>query len=190
MRAPRSHLFLIGGNLIVVGLLVLLALDMAGVDWRRGKENPTGASKAPPVSDEPKPTPLSERPPLTDFSRLNTSDIFGTDPDRPTPKEPTPAPVLEETRLNLRLKGTVVGEDLSSYAMIVDGRTRFEEVYRVDEYVQGARIVSIQKEGVILQGAKGREFLRMPQPGEGGPRASRASHRAQRKRTPRPRKQQ
>jgi type II secretory pathway component PulC len=189
MRTSRTNLLLIGANLIVLGFVGLVALDMAGVDWRRNTNDQDSPSKTPSVSDAAKPAPLSQHPPVAKFSLLNTADLFGTDPALSVRKEPVQAPVMEETRLNLRLKGTVVGENLSSCAMIMDGRTRIEEVYRENEYVQGARIVSIQKEGIVLQGAKGRELLRLPQPGSEKSPAPRASNRVKRKKAPPPKKQ-
>lgn len=101
---------------------------------------------------------------LQQFEKIARTDIFRTDqPNEPVKPRPQQT-VLQETQLSLELRGTVVGQDSPSYAMIRDGRSRQEEMYRVDEYVQGVRIEGIRRDGVILQGAEGREFLRLCEP--------------------------
>jgi glutathione reductase (NADPH) len=136
-----------------------------------------------PVGD---PSRLLNRKPLQSFSAVFAGDIFRTNKPVEPARPRVPEPVLQETRLNLRLKGTVVGEDTPSYAMIYDSRTRKEEMYRVDEYVQGVRIERIRPDGVILQGEEGRELLRLAEPDPKGRPPRQGPKQPSRKRRPGP----
>lgn len=54
------------------------------------------------------------------------------------------------TDLNLKLKGTVVGKDRDSYAIILDGTTNKLDLYHLNDFIQGTRIVGILSDRVIL----------------------------------------
>lgn len=151
------------GNLALWGLVLYIGTTIGLGLWQDSRAVPealvdedTGAVPAQPVK--------SGKVPDRAIERLVKEDIFRTE------EIPKPGPLpresveLKETPLNLQLRGTAVGDNTSSYAMIFDGRTRKEEVYRVDEYVQGARIVEIKKDGVVLQGKDGKEILNLSAP--------------------------
>jgi len=169
MHAELEEFALTRTNLKIVFVLVNLALwgliIYAGVSigmdiWSGGKTDP---ELAPAGDSQPTAvrTPIEGRKPVQTYNRIVAQDIFGTTRKTVQPKAVQPVQPIElkETPLNLKLKGTVVGDNVASYAMIFDGRTRKEEIYRVQEYVQGAKIVEIRKDSVILQGSKGKELL-------------------------------
>ncbi len=162
----------------VLGLFVLVFYVGARIvltEWG-GRDLSTDASKA--VREEPaeRPSPLTDRRPIQSFQAVSAGDVFRVGRGGGPSKPEEPRPVLQETRLNIRLKGTVVGHESASYAMVLDGLTLKEEIYRVDEYIQGVRIEDIQRDGVVLQGPKGREFLRLDEPAPATPgRGARAT---------------
>ena len=86
---------------------------------------------------------------MSDYAAISEKDVFRSS------KGATKSAVNEEadievTELNLALKGTVVGEGRSSYAVIVDNDSGKEDVYFQDDFVLGARITRITKNKVIL----------------------------------------
>ncbi len=172
-------------NLVLFALVVYASARVALTEWR-------GEDNSPPTSREVRAEPaekakhLLDQRPLQSFQGVTAGNIFRTAGNGGTGKSEAPQPVIQETRLNLQLKGTVVGQESTpSCAMILDGRTRKEELYRVDEYIQGSRIESIRRDGVVLQGAKGREFLPLAEPDHKGPAGmSRTTERRQRPAVP------
>jgi len=75
-------------------------------------------------------------------------------------------PVTEEktiksTELDLKLKGTVVGENRNSYAIILDGKTNKEDLYYLNDIVQGARIVQVLRDQVVIELKGVKEVLLM-----------------------------
>lgn len=165
----------------MLALVVYVGAQVVMHRWPRGSQT-SKIAEGHPIEPSETPSPLSSRKPIQRFEVIATGDVFRTHKPAVPRKAVERQPVLQETKLNLQLKGTVVGEDSPSYAMILDGRTRQEEMYRVDEYVQGVRIEGIRRDGVILQGEKGREFLRLAEPELGAPSAKvpRAVQRRQR----------
>jgi type II secretory pathway component PulC len=86
---------------------------------------------------------------LEQFQNIIQDDIFNTSKDTPN-SAAKDYNVLKVTDLNLTLKGTAVGDKGSSYAIILDGSTNEEDLYRMNDSVQGARIVDILSDRVIL----------------------------------------
>jgi len=85
-----------------------------------------------------------------DYRIVIDHDIFGTT------KTSTKGPLKQEesvklTDLNLKLKGTVVGEGRDLYAIIWDGSTNKENLYYPNDFIQGARIVRVLIDRVILE---------------------------------------
>lgn len=100
---------------------------------------------------------------LKEFQSIIAKDIFNT------LKDTSGSPVVnkgrgnaKETNLNLKLKGTAVGENNISYAIIFDGSTGKENLYELNETVQGARIQEILADKVILNKNGKEETLFLP----------------------------
>ena len=85
-------------------------------------------------------------------------NIFNSRPVPPI--SPTETPVTEMPDLKLRLIGTVVGGAQSSFAIIEDLTSREQHLYRLDDLVtQGARLVKIERNEVVLQRGSIKETL-------------------------------
>jgi len=80
---------------------------------------------------------------------------------RPVPSiSPIETPAVEMPGLKLRLIGTVVGGAQSSFAIIEDLTSREQQLYRLDDLVaQGARLVRIERNEVVLQRGSIKETL-------------------------------
>jgi type II secretory pathway component PulC len=86
---------------------------------------------------------------LKDYEVIIRRDIFKTK------KVPQKADVEQEkpikiTDLNLKLMGTVVGKDRDCFAIIMDGSTKKPQIYHLNDFIQGTRIVGILSDRVIL----------------------------------------
>jgi hypothetical protein len=149
-------------NLVFWGLAIWAAASVGLSLWSGGRDLPGSASLGPSPPAAAGPADGGGTSAKT-FNRVVAGDIFRTVKPAALPGAPDEVD-FKETRLNLTLRGTVIGENVSSYAMIFDGQTRKEEIYRTFEYVQGTRIEEIRKDGVVLQGKNGRELLSLALP--------------------------
>jgi type II secretory pathway component PulC len=97
---------------------------------------------------------------LKDYQSVIRYDVFDTTisgPVVPVKDEKT----LRFTDLNLKLKGTVVGENRNSYAIILDGKTNKEDLYYLNDFVHGARIVQVLTDRVVFELKGSKEILLM-----------------------------
>jgi len=77
-------------------------------------------------------------------------NIFNSRPPQLTSVPQTAVDEMPE--LKLRLIGTVVGDSLSSFAIIEDQTKKEQQLYRLDDIVpQGAKLVKIERNEVVLQ---------------------------------------
>ena len=82
---------------------------------------------------------------------------------------------MEETKLQLKLWGTVTGNTRQSYAVIEDTQKREQNLYRVGDSVQDATVKAILRAKVVLSVNGQDEVLAMEEMQEGGPSRSIAS---------------
>lgn len=85
-------------------------------------------------------------------------DLFGTRTQEPSPEPPEPEPPPEPAPLRLRLVGTISGPPELARAVIEDLGSRSQNMYRIGDIVQGARIKGIDRDRVVLDLA-GRETV-------------------------------
>jgi len=93
---------------------------------------------------------------LKDFEPIIKKDIFKTPDDTSGAASVNKGKNAQETALNLILRGTAVGDNNASYAIIFDRSTGKEDLYEINATVQGARIQEILADRVILN-VNGRE---------------------------------
>jgi type II secretory pathway component PulC len=97
---------------------------------------------------------------IQDYQSIIRYDVFDTTtggPAVPVTEEKT----IKSTELDLKLKGTVVGENRNSYAIILDGKTNKEDLYYLNDIVQGARIVQVLRDQVVIELKGVKEVLLM-----------------------------
>jgi len=112
---------------------------------------------------------------LKEFELIVKKDIFKTPEDTSGAASVNKGGAnKQQTSLNLKLRGTVVGENNASYAIIFDGSTGKEDLYELNATIQGARIQEILADRVILNINGKEEALILPIKKSGG---SRQAHR-------------
>jgi type II secretory pathway component PulC len=144
----NSKRMLVLGNLVITALVFWMAASivLTWVSQKRSEDFLKGGASRPPSSREAVPR---QNKTLADYAVISEKDVFrstkGTSQGAGTEEAD-----IKVTELNLELKGTVVGEGRSSYAVIVDHDSGKEDVYFQDDFVLGARITGITRSKVIL----------------------------------------
>lgn len=105
-------------------------------------------------------TGLSRRP-LSAYKKVVERDLFDTRTDAAPAARKVDTSTLEETKLNLKLWGTVTGGDEGEYAVIEDLKSREQNLYRVGDAVQTATVKDIFREKVVLSVNGQNEILQM-----------------------------
>jgi general secretion pathway protein C len=102
--------------------------------------------------------------PLASYKAITDRNIFNSSSET-TAAEPKAEAVdidkLEETKLKLKLWGTVTGQDKRAYAVIEDSKAREQNLYRAGDSIQNAVVKLILREKVVLRVADKDEILAM-----------------------------
>ena len=149
-----------------------------------GKPDLKDQSPAPggPESNAPATTPLpedartvaSEKPDVQVIIQRNIFQLIQQEePPKETEQQPAvarkTAPEAVPTSLNLTLQGTVLGDEHTSRAVIIEAKKNEQKLYHIGDAVQGAIIESIERGKVILDVFGARETLMMNKREGGGP---------------------
>ncbi len=100
--------------------------------------------------------------PLSEYKAIEERNLF-----RLAGKQEETGPVkvdiaaLQETRLQLKLWGTVTGNDQNAYAVIEDIKQRVQQLYHVEDAILNAIVKEIHREKVILEVDGAFEVLQM-----------------------------
>ncbi len=174
--APRKILWAV--NLGLAGLLVYLAFGAV-------VQNPADADarRTPPPRDEVVPSEPDRRAVgRQECIPVLNRNVFGvtvrTVPPKKSPRpEPRPAPQESLPPLQVKLLGTIAGDDAVCRALLEDVRSHSADIFCVGDHVQGARVESIGDRRVVLVRNGRREIvhLAISPGGKGRPSRSRAS---------------
>lgn len=144
---------------ILITLLCLTGLVYGGVSlWydrvqeRMAEILPVSQSDQVPQRDSTieQPSGEAEQSGPVDHQIIVTRNIFQAVVDIAGEKQPVEAESLEETSLQLVLLGTVVGDEENARAIIVDEKEKKQELYRIGDSIQNAKIEKIVRGKVIL----------------------------------------
>ncbi|MGD9010428.1 MAG: type II secretion system protein GspC [Desulfobacteraceae bacterium] len=115
--------------------------------------------------------------PFGDYRAILTRDLFKTTktPLATAPKKEVNLDDMEQTKLNLKLWGTVTGTEEQAYAVIEDTQKREQNLYRVGDSIQNAMVKMIRRAKVVLQVDGRDEVLAMEEIKQGGS-SRRVSH--------------
>ncbi|MFO7713374.1 type II secretion system protein GspC [Desulfosarcina sp.] len=106
--------------------------------------------------------------PLSAYNAVLERNLFKTGSESTPQQQQVDVESLEETKLNLKLWGTVSGSSDGTYAVIEDVKTREQNLYRAGDSIQTATVKEIFREKVIL-GVNGKdEVLQMQELESGG----------------------
>ena len=90
-----------------------------------------------------------DQPPLSRYRAITRRNLFNTSPDMEAPAQALNVDDLRKTDLNLKLWGTVTGQDRRAYAVIEDTKTRQQDLYRIGDSVQNATVKLILRQKVV-----------------------------------------
>jgi type II secretory pathway component PulC len=147
-------------NLVLSGLIGLVLANIIVTHLQDRQGAPPSSVRTEGEAFLSIPERLATPKPASHFHQIVARDIFNTRREAETARPPA-ARNLEPTKLDLRLKGTVLGEGGPSYAVIQDGKTREQHVYRVGDVISGARVAGITWDDVILDVERKQEALRL-----------------------------
>lgn len=90
--------------------------------------------------------------PLSYYQKVNDRNLFktGKAPEIKSESQVVDTGKIGLTDLNLKLWGTVTGDDVSAYAVIEDTKARKQNLYRTGDAIQSAVVKLILREEVIL----------------------------------------
>ncbi len=116
----------------------------------------------------PTPTPVRSQPPqrssLAIYQPIITRDLFHVGGKEKTQPRVDPAKDLEDTELNIKLWGTVTGNDALKYAVIEAtgaSQRREQHLYREGDRVETATVEKILDDKIILSNQGRRQVLQM-----------------------------
>jgi general secretion pathway protein C len=169
-------------TLLNLAFIALGAYFTAGLIYQIWGLRLQTAEPAPMVASESRKASRVAQKPLSGYRVIARRDLFET---RKSPAA-TPATQsgidledLGQTKLNLKLWGTVTGDPQQSYAVIENTQDRQQNLYRVGDSVQNATLKMILRSKVVLTYNGQDEMLAMEKIEQAGvsprPRASRPS---------------
>lgn len=85
-----------------------------------------------------------------DYSIISKRNLFGKVEDKTKEKTPEPEPVLTTTSLNLRLLGTIGGEDSDQRAFIQNKSSNNQDIYFRGDAIEQAIIKEVDRGKIIL----------------------------------------
>jgi general secretion pathway protein C len=89
--------------------------------------------------------------PLSYYRSVNDRNLFNLKEDEPQKAAPkVEVEELKQTKLQLKLWGTVLSGERDSYAVIEDAKDRSQNLYKINDQVQNAVIKEIHREKVVL----------------------------------------
>lgn len=147
------------GNCVLIGMAFLMTISIVGtwVSQRRAEDFLKGDAAGPSNSRSAVPRQAKS---LADYGLISERDVFraaGGTAQGPAVEGAD----IKVTERNLQLKGTVLGEGRSSYAVIVELDSGKEDIYFLDDFILGVRIAQILKNRVIFDANGMQEALLM-----------------------------
>jgi type II secretory pathway component PulC len=148
MNKMNFKRILLLANICLSALIIWTAVHIV-LTWRSGtKGDKKPQALASHTGDSGKSS--AQRPkPLEHYGRIIHHDIFNTLENKPA-KSIEKRKITKLTDLKIKLRGTVVGKTHQSFAIIFDRTTQKEDLYRINDFLQGARIAAILSDRVIL----------------------------------------
>ena len=148
-----------GGNFACLALLGYVIAGMLA-----GPAGPTRSDTPPKPYNTQKPARLARKSISPEESNIILErNIFGSASGAdatPLQKAPAEEPIVK-TKLQLRLLGTVAGDADVACAVIEDTSTKIQDLYRLGDVIQEARIERIERNRIILARGDTKEVLEL-----------------------------
>ena len=136
-------------DILLIGLVLWLGADIV-IGWTSSTLGNKAAPSTKNGEEKQGLSAVASMKSVRNYYYIIARDVFGTAQKRQTSAPVLNAKKVEATQLPLRLKGTVVGDERESYAVIQEGNADKEKLYAVNDKVQSARIIRIESDQVIL----------------------------------------
>ncbi len=151
--------------LILINLLLLTGASYLGVSSFYQVVGTRFEVTNPATEDSEKtaaPTRESVKP-LSEYKAIEERNLFRLAEKQAPVSESVKVDIeaLEETKLQLKLWGTVTGNSQNAYAVIEDLKQHVQQLYHVEEAIQNAIVKEIHREKVILEVNGSFEVLQM-----------------------------
>jgi general secretion pathway protein C len=157
---PKKYFMIVNVLLITAGVYFgVSAFYTIGTAWLSPGEKPQAYSRKVDLQQQ------DDHPPLSRYRAITKRNLFNTNPDIEVPARAINVDNLEKTDLNLKLWGTVTGQDRRAYAVIEDTKTRKQELYRIGDSIQDATVKLILRQKVVLSVKDRDEILGMEEIG-------------------------
>jgi general secretion pathway protein C len=145
-------------NLICITVSTYFVVDgfYAGLAAMLTDQPPSAQQPAYPVSASDPP-----QRPFSAYKVVLDRNLFGTSSVAESQNKKMDVESLEETKLNLKLWGTVSGANEGDYAVIEDVKTHEQDPYRKGDTIQTATVKEIFREKVVLNVEGKDEVLQM-----------------------------
>ena len=159
----------------VINLICITMISYFAVDGFYGSIGARLTGR--PVSDEQPVYRVNEvdapRKPLSAYNAVLERNLFNTRSAAAPKNEKVDVASLEETKLNLKLWGTVSGTKDGDYAVIEDVKSREQDLYRTGDTIQTAVVKEIHREKIVLT-VDGKDEVLQMQDLESGKSAARS----------------
>jgi general secretion pathway protein C len=99
--------------------------------------------------------------PLSYYNTIIERNLFNIQKTPEKKSEKVDIEGLKQTELNLKLWGTVTGDEEKAYAVIEDTKTRKQNLYRIGDAIQQATVKMILRQKVVLRVDDRDEILEM-----------------------------
>ena len=148
--SAKQYLWL--GHLLILGIIVWSGVNL-GMTFFTHRLDDMAGEKAP-IEISENLTPKSRS--LREYENIVRENMFSLQPKKQTtPKQPAAAPapkqVVEKRNPNVRLRGTIVGRQSNqSYAILETIKTRQQDLYRVGDQIDDAKLVVVAPEEIHL----------------------------------------
>ena len=144
-------------NLSLAVLIIWMAYNIFRT-WRGGGELKKGLEKGKVVMADTHNLSSPKEKKIGDYLSVIEQDIFKTAQDsREAPSEKEEE--IEITALDIKLRGVVLRKEEPSFAVIYDEKSKKEDIYYLNDYVQGARVVQVLPDRIILSRGGKQEAL-------------------------------
>lgn len=146
----KAKTYFVMANLTLVGIAAYLGVDAFYTLTSASMDQSQSAPLTAAAVDKPVQQKIQ---PLDYYSSISERNLFQTKSkavEVKPKKEAVNIEGLEQTKLNLKLWGTVIGQAGGDYAVIEEAAKRKQNLYRVGQNVENATIKLILRERVIL----------------------------------------
>lgn len=156
MLTVRVKRLIWGLNLALLAVAAVMAVRL----FMEDPDLDSTPQASPPEAQVPSPSPDAQPTDPEAPGSVGRQDLFGSRAEKPPPepeKDPEPSEP-EPPPLRLRLVGTISGSAEMARAVIEDLEARSQNMYRIGDIVQGARIAEIERNSIVLE-VEGRETV-------------------------------